>query len=101
MNNTPRNGDSHIEDADCIWSDKKKPIVTEANNLQEDLKFSNGVIGKVILPKEGLRNHVNHHARYALYKILKGVKVNFSNLIWDYLTSFITKSKSNLPFGSA
>lgn len=92
--------DLDFDDADCTWRDQKKPIVTEANNLLEELKFAKGVVGKFILPREGSRNHVNYHARYALYKILKGVKVNLAHLIWDYLISFIAKPNSNLPFGS-
>lgn len=67
--------------------------------MLEDLKFANVVISKVVLPKESARNHVNGHARYALYKIFKKVKVNPSYLIWD-LIRFLEKIQGNLPFGS-
>lgn len=66
--------ESNADDADCLWKDRNKSL-SRVPNLLEELEFSNTVMGKVILPNEGSRDHINHHARYALYNILKRGKV--------------------------
>lgn len=89
-----------VDDWKCIWKNQEEPLTVEVGNLIDDVKFNNAVISKVVLPKDGARNYVNAHARYALYKILKRVKINPAHLMWNYLINYLEKSQGYLPFGS-
>lgn len=90
--------DSKVNDSRCIWKDVKEPLCVEVSNVIDECKFNNVVFNKVLLPKEGARNHVNAHARYALYKIHKRVKVNPAYLIWNYLIKFLEKEPRTSSF---
>lgn len=68
--------------------------------MTKECRFTRAVTSKVLLPKESSRNHVDGHARYARYKVLKKTKVNPTHLIWDYLIKFMEKYQGNLSFGS-
>lgn len=56
--------------------------------MVDELKFAYFVVMKVVLPRGGAITHVNGHAKYALYQIMKKVMVNPTHLIWDFLISF-------------
>lgn len=87
-------------DHDCIWLNISESYKREPSNLIESCRFIHFILCKTLLPKDSLNDPIDDLTSFAIYKILKRVKVNPIRLAWKHLLNWIQDPNGSLPFGS-